>query len=75
MDLALQKAQEILLSFGVTGVGSMSTSLDDWNSFRRAADAGQLKVRLMVYLLGLGRSRSCLTQRLGYTMIVCAQLA
>jgi predicted amidohydrolase YtcJ len=54
MDLALQKAQEILLSFGVTGVGSMSTSLDDWSSFRRAGDAGRLKVRLMVYLLGLG---------------------
>lgn len=53
MDLALQKTQEILLSFGVTGVGSMSTSLDDWNSFRRAGDAGRLKVRLMVYLLGL----------------------
>ena len=54
MDLALQKAQDILLGFGVTGVGSMSTSLDDWNSFRRAGDAGRLKVRLMVYLLGLG---------------------
>ena len=53
MDRALQKAQDILLGFGVTGVGSMSTSLNDWNSFRRAGDAGRLKVRLMVYLLGL----------------------
>jgi hypothetical protein len=52
-DLAFQKAQEILLGFGVTGVGSMSTSLDDWNAFRRSADKGQLQVRLMVYLLGL----------------------
>lgn len=53
MDQAFAKAQEILLGFGVTGVGSMSTSLDDWNSFRRAGDSGSLKVRLMVYLLGL----------------------
>ena len=52
-DEAFAKAQEILLSFGVTAVGSMSTSLDDWNAFRRAGDANALKVRLMVYLLGL----------------------
>ena len=49
MDVALAKAQDILLGFGVTGVGSMSTSLDDWNALRRAGDAGTLKVRLMVY--------------------------
>jgi predicted amidohydrolase YtcJ len=52
-DAAFQKAQETLLGFGVTGVGSMSTSLEDWNTFRRAGDAGRLKVRLMVYLLGV----------------------
>lgn len=52
-DLAFQKSQEILLGFGVTGVGSMSTSLEDWNTFRRAGDANKLDVRLMVYLLGL----------------------
>jgi predicted amidohydrolase YtcJ len=52
-DEAFAKAQHILLGFGVTGVGSMSTSLDDWNTFRRSGDAGTLKVRLMVYLLGL----------------------
>ena len=51
MDAALAKAQEILLGFGVTGVGSMSTSLKDWDTFSRAADAGRLQVRLMVYLL------------------------
>jgi predicted amidohydrolase YtcJ len=52
MDRALAKAQEILLGFGVTGVGSMSTSLGDWAAFRRAGDKGQLNVRLMSYLLG-----------------------
>lgn len=53
MDEAFAKSQEILLGFGVTGVGSMSTSLGDWNTFRRAGEAGRLQVRLMVYLLGL----------------------
>ncbi|HEX5237674.1 MAG TPA: amidohydrolase [Sphingomicrobium sp.] len=51
MDAAFQKAQEILLGFGVTAVGSMSTSIADLNTFRRAGDAGRLNVRLMVYLL------------------------
>jgi predicted amidohydrolase YtcJ len=53
MDLAFQTAQRILEGFGVTGVGSMSTSLEDWNTFRRAGETSRLKVRLMVYLLGL----------------------
>ena len=51
-DQALEKSQQILLGFGVTGVGSMSTSVDDWNSFRRAGEAGRLNVRLMSYLSG-----------------------
>jgi predicted amidohydrolase YtcJ len=53
VDEAFAKAQDILLGFGVTGVGSMSTSIADWNAFRRAGEAGALDVRLMVYLLGL----------------------
>ena len=52
VDRALAKAQEILLGFGVTGVGSMSTSVADWEAFRRAGEAGHLNVRLMSYLLG-----------------------
>ena len=39
LDQALAKAQEILLGFGVTGVGSMSTSVADWEAFRRAGEA------------------------------------
>ena len=49
-DEALAKAQEKLLSFGVTSVGSMSTSASDWQAFRRAGDAGRLQVRLMSYM-------------------------
>src|SRR5438270_10501167 len=49
-DQALAKAQEILLGFGVTGVGSMSTSIADWGAFNRAGEAGRLNVRLMAYI-------------------------
>src|SRR6185369_15276740 len=38
-DEALAKAQEQLLSVGVTGVGSMSTSIDDWEAMKRAGEA------------------------------------
>ena len=48
-DRELAKAQDILLSFGVTGVGSMSTGLDDWRAMKRAGEAGRLNVRFMVY--------------------------
>jgi hypothetical protein len=54
LDQALAKAQDILLSFGVTGVGSMSTPLADWYAMRRAGDAGRLNVRFMVYADELG---------------------
>ena len=52
MDAALQKSQDILLGFGVTGVGSMSASVADWQAFRRAGESGRLNVRLMSYLSG-----------------------
>jgi len=48
-DQALAKAQDILLSYGVTGVGSMSTSLADWQAMNRLGASGGLAVRLMVY--------------------------
>ncbi len=48
-DLALMKAQEILLSQGVTAIADMGTTMSDWQSFRRAGDKGQLKVRIISY--------------------------
>jgi hypothetical protein len=45
----MAKAQDILLRYGVTGVGAMSTSLDDWKAMRRAGDAGRLQIRIMAY--------------------------
>jgi hypothetical protein len=49
LDQAMVKSQEILLSYGVTGVGAMSTSLYDWNAMRRAGEAGRLQIRIMAY--------------------------
>jgi hypothetical protein len=49
-DEALAKAQAQLLSVGVTGVGSMSTSIEDWEAMKRAGAAGTLNVRLMAYI-------------------------
>ncbi len=48
-DRALAKAQQVLLAKGVTAVADMGTSLDDWQSFRRAGDVGQLRIRIISY--------------------------
>ncbi|TRD10742.1 amidohydrolase family protein [Erythrobacter insulae] len=48
-DAALAKAQEILLSNGITAVADMGTSIEDWQTFRRAGDLGALNVRIMSY--------------------------
>ncbi len=48
-DAALAMAQRILLENGITAVADMGTSIEDWQTFRRAGDLGQLKVRIMSY--------------------------
>jgi len=48
-DIALYEAQELLVAKGVTAVADMGTSLEDWMTFRRAGDAGRLRVRIMAY--------------------------
>lgn len=52
-DLALQKAQDILLAMGITAAAEMGTSLADWQTFRRAGDEGRLKLRIMAYAGGV----------------------
>ncbi|NNM75969.1 amidohydrolase family protein [Sphingomonas sp. ID1715] len=52
-DIALSKAQAILLQDGITAIADMGTSVDDWNVFRRAGDAGVLKVRIISYAAGI----------------------
>jgi len=51
-DLALAKAQDILLSRGVTAIADMGTTIEDWQAFRRAGDNGLLRVRIMSYAMG-----------------------
>ena len=51
-DVALSLAQDRLLAHGITGAADMGTSIEDWQSFRRAGDAGWLKVRIMAYAAG-----------------------
>ncbi len=51
-DLALAKAQEILLAKGVTAIADMGTTIEDWQAYRRAGDNGSLRVRIMAYAAG-----------------------
>lgn len=48
-DLAFARAQDILIGHGVTAVADMGTEMADWTTFRRAGDAGRLKIRIMAY--------------------------
>jgi predicted amidohydrolase YtcJ len=52
-DLALLKAQEILHSFGITAAADMGTTIEDWQTFRRAGDDGRLQMRIMSYAAGV----------------------
>ena len=52
-DLALQEAQMTLLRHGVTAVADMGTTIEDWQSFRRAGDRGWLNMRIMSYAAGV----------------------
>ncbi|WP_375197826.1 amidohydrolase [Sphingobium sp.] len=52
-DIALEKAQQALLRQGITGIADMGTSIEDWQAFRRSADRGALRVRIISYALGL----------------------
>src|SRR5205085_8586940 len=51
--LALQKAQDAMLSVGLTGVADMGTSAEDWQVMEDLARAGRLNVRIMSYSSGL----------------------
>lgn len=51
-DLALSEAQKVLHSFGITAVADMGTTIEDWQAYRRAGDAGSLSLRIMSYASG-----------------------
>jgi predicted amidohydrolase YtcJ len=52
-DRAFQRAQDILLSFGVTSTADMGTSAEDWEVMRRAGDMGRLRLRIFSYASGI----------------------
>ena len=52
-ERAFARAQEILLSNGLTAVADMGTSAEDWSVIRRAGDSGQLNVRILSYASGI----------------------
>ncbi|WP_240330765.1 amidohydrolase [Sphingorhabdus sp. Alg239-R122] len=52
-DRALAKAQQILLSQGVTAIADMGTTMQDWQSYRRAGDNRWLRIRIMSYAAGI----------------------
>jgi predicted amidohydrolase YtcJ len=57
-DAALAKAQEIMLSTGLTAAADMGTSPDEWAAMLRAGEAGTLNVRIMNYAGGLPAMRA-----------------
>jgi predicted amidohydrolase YtcJ len=52
-NAAFLKAQELLLSNGVTTAADMGSSIEDWLTYRRMADVGQLRVRIISYGHGI----------------------
>ena len=52
-DTALAEAQLALLAAGVTAIADMGTTIEDWQAFRRAADRGYLRIRIVAYAAGI----------------------
>lgn len=53
LDTALGEAQLAFLANGVTAVADMGTTIEDWQAYRRAADAGRLRMRIVAYAKGI----------------------
>ena len=52
-DQAFARAQQLLLSQGITATADMGTSVDDWLTMRRAGDTGRLNLRIFSYAMGI----------------------
>jgi predicted amidohydrolase YtcJ len=57
-DAALAKAQQIMLSNGLTAAADMGTSAKDWAAMNRAGRAGSLQVRVLGYAGGIPQMRA-----------------
>lgn len=53
LDVALAEVQAALLARGVTGVTDMGTTIEEWQAYRRAGDAGRLRLRVLSYAAGI----------------------
>ena len=53
LDTALGKAQIVFLQNGVTAVADMATTIEYWQTYRRAADLGHLRIRIVSYARGI----------------------
>ena len=51
-DNALVAAQKILHRRGITAAADMGATIENWQAFRRAGDAGRLSLRIMAYAAG-----------------------
>ena len=52
-DTALGEAQLDFLAHGVTAIADMGTTIEDWQAYRRAADLGHLRIRIVSYAAGV----------------------
>lgn len=52
-DTAFAEAQLVFLRNGVTSVADMGTTIEDWQALRRAADKGNLRIRVVSYAAGI----------------------
>lgn len=48
-DRALVEAQKLLLERGITTAIDMGTTIEDWQTYRRAGDLGTLSIRIIAY--------------------------
>ncbi|MCH4150617.1 MAG: amidohydrolase family protein [Sphingobium sp.] len=53
-DIAFDKVQRRYIALGYSTVTDMGTTIDDWQSYRRAGDRGALRLRIIGYAEGLG---------------------
>jgi predicted amidohydrolase YtcJ len=57
LDAALAKAQELMMSNGLTAAADMGTSPEEWEAMNRAGQAGKLNTRILSYAGGMAGMR------------------
>ena len=57
LDAALGKAQELMMSNGLTAAADMGTSPEEWEAMNRAGQAGKLNARILSYAGGMAGMR------------------